>query len=129
MTLPYIVSQAVWNGKAETESVELKSEFELCKVVVVEITTIGFTGTIDIQGKIHELSAFSNVPWVRQDQAAAQTPSISQIAPSTDTAVYRYVICGYWRRLKLVMTRSAGSITVGVGGSSHGQLVPRIVVV
>jgi len=128
MSIPYVVSQTVWNAKAEDETVVLDSEFEKTGLVVVEITTINFTGTIDLQGKIHELSAYSNVPYVRQDQASAQTPSVSQITPSTDTAVYRYVICGWWRKLRIVMTRSGGSITIGVAGSSHGTLMPRIVV-
>ncbi len=126
--LPYVFTEEVWNLKAVTDTKKLKGEFERCKIVVVEITTVDFTGTIDLQGKVHELNAFSNVPYIRQDQATVQTPSVSQITPSTDTAVYRYVILGYWRRLQIVMTRSNGSITCGVAGSSHGQLFPRIIV-
>ena len=125
--MSYTFSEAVWIAKAETETKELASEFERCKVVVVEITTAGFSGTIDIQGKVHELNAFSNVPWVRQDQYTLQTPSVSQISETSDTDVYRYVILGYWRRLQIVMTRTAGSITCGVAGSSHGMLFPRII--
>jgi len=129
MSLPYVVSEAVWNARAEDETKELKSDFEKCKVVVVEVTTTEFEGTLDIQGKVHELGAFSNVPFIRQDQASVQTPSTTQISyTSTDTAVYRYVILGYWRRLQLVMTRTAGTITCGVAGSSHGELFPRIIV-
>ena len=127
MSLPYVFSEAVWNAKAETETVELKSEFERCQVVVVEITTAAFSGTIDIQGKVHEITAFSNVPYIRQDQVALQTPSVSQISHSTDTGVYRYVILGWWRRLQIVMTRTAGSITCGVAGSSQALLPPRVI--
>ena len=127
MSLPYVVSEVVWNAKDADETKALDSEFERCKVVVVEVTTAGATGTFDIQGKVHEISAFCNVPFIRQDQATVQTPSASQITLTGD-GVTRYVILGYWRRLQLVMTISAGTITCGVAGSSHGQLFPRIIV-
>lgn len=127
MSMPYVVSEAVWTAKDAGETKELKSEFERCKIVVVEITTAGATGTLDIKGKVHELNDFSNVPFIRQDQATVQTPSASQITLTGDMLV-RYVILGWWRRLQLVMTISAGTVTCGVAGSSHGQLFPRIVV-
>lgn len=128
MSLPYVVSEVVWNAKDADETKELKSDFEKCRVVVVEITTAAMTGTIDIQGKVHELGAYSNVPWVLQDTADLQTPSINQITPSGDTSVKRYVVLGFWRKLRIVMTISSGTITCGVAGSSHGQLFPRIIV-
>ena len=124
--MPYVFSEEVWNAKAITETVELKSEFERCQVTVIEITTAAFSGTIDIKGKVHELSAYSNVPYIRQDQAGIQTPSVAQISHTTDTGVYRYVVLGYWRRLQLVMTRSAGTITCGVAGSSDAEVFPYL---
>lgn len=124
--MSYIFSEEVWNAKDADETIELKSEFERCKIVVVELTLAAATGTLDIQGKVHESGAFSNIPYIRQDQTSLQTPANSQLALS-GTAVYRYVILGWWRRLQLVMTISAGTITCGVAGSSHGQLFPRII--
>lgn len=128
MTLPYVVSEEVWKAKVLTETVVLKTDFERCQVVVIEITTAAFSGTIDIQGKLHELSAFSNIPYIRQDQATVQTPSVAQISHTTDTGVYRFVVLGYWRRLQLVMTRTAGAITCGVAGSSDAKLFPYLVI-
>lgn len=128
MSLPYVVSEVVWSAKDEDETKVLKTDFERCQVVVIEITTAAFTGTIDIQGKLHELSAYSNIPYIRQDQAGIQKPAVAQIVPDTDTGVYRYVILGYWRRLRIVMTASAGTITCGVAGSSDAKLFPYIVV-
>ena len=125
--MSYTFSEAVWIEKAATETKELASEFERCKVIVIEITTAAFSGTIDIQGKAHEISAFSNIPYIRQDVADLQTPAVAQLSLTTNTAVYRYVILGYWRKLQIVMTRTAGTITLGVAGSSHGQLFPRII--
>jgi len=127
--MPYIISQEVWNLKAADETKALDSEFERCAVVVVEVTTTGFEGTLDIQGKVHGISEYCNVPFIRQDQAGIQTPSTTKITyTSTDTDVYRYVILGYWRRLQLVMTRTAGTITCGVAGSSHAKVFPYITV-
>ena len=128
MSIPYVVTEVIWDGKEATETKELKSEFEKCALVVIEVTMTGFSGTLDFKGKMHELAAYSNVPWIRQDQASAQTPSISQESETTTTAVRRYVICGWWRKLQIVMARSAGSITISAVGSSHGLLMPRIVV-
>ncbi len=127
MSMPYVVSQAVWDAKAVSETVELKSQFELCQVTVIEITTAAFSGTLDIQGKLHEIFSFANAPYIRQDQASIQTPSVSQISLTTDTNTYRYVVLGYWRRLQLAMTRSAGSITCAVVGSSSALLFPYLV--
>jgi hypothetical protein len=127
MSLPYVVSEEVWNAKAVSQTKELKSEFERCQVIVVEITTVGFSGTLDIQGKLHEISGFVNVPYIRQDVHTLQTPAVAQLSLTTDTSSYRYVILGYWRKFQLVMTRSAGTITLAVVGSSNAALFPRII--
>ena len=124
--MPYTFNEAVWILKAATETKELASEFERCQVTVIEITTAAFSGTIDIQGKVHELNAYSNVPYIRQDQASIQIPSVAQIVPAIDTGVYRYVVLGYWRRLQIVMTRTAGTITCGVAGSSDAEVYPYL---
>lgn len=125
--MPYIFSEAVWNAKAVTETVALKSEFERCQLVVIEFTTVDFSGTLDFKGKVHELNAFSNVPYIRQDQTSLQTPANAQLSLSTDDAVYRYVILGWWRRLQIVMTRTNGTITLGVAGTSSGLLPTRVI--
>jgi len=126
MSLPYVVSEAVWSAKEATETKVLKSDFERCAVTVIEIATTGFSGTLDFKGKVHELGSYANVPYIRQDQASVQTPSVTQISHITDTGTYRYVILGYWRRLQIVMTRTAGSITCGAAGSSDAKVFPWI---
>jgi len=126
MSLPWVCSEAIWSAKEATETKVLKSDFERCAVTVIEVTTAAFTGTLDIQGKLHEISAYANVPYIRQDQASVQTPSVTQISYTLNTAVYRYVILGYWRKIQLVMTRSAGSISCGVAGSSDAKVFPWI---
>ena len=126
MTIPFVHSQQVWLDKVLTETKELDSEFERCEVVIIEIATTGFTGTLDIKGKLHEGGTFANVPYIRGDQATTQSKSVAQIPYSADTAVYRYAILGYWRRLELVMTRSAGSVSCVVAGSSNGSILPFV---
>ncbi len=124
--MSYTYNEAVWNLKAATETKELATEFERCAVTVIEITTAAFSGTIDIQGKAHEISEYSNVPYIRQDQATIQTPSVAQIDHTLDDGLVQYVVLGYWRRLQLVMTRTAGSITCGVAGSSSAKVFPYL---
>lgn len=126
MTIPYVVSEAVWAAKEASETYALKSDFEKCQVVVVEIATAGFSGTLDIQGKLHELAGFANLPYIRQDQAVIQVPSVSQISLTTDTGTYRYAVLGFWRQFRLVMARTAGTITCGVVGSSAAIVFPYI---
>jgi len=129
MSLPYVVSQAIWNAKEASETVILKSDFERCQVTIIEIATTGFSGTLDIQGKVHELGSYANVPYIRQDQATVQTPSVTQISYTLDTGTYRYVVLGYWRRLQLVMTRTAGSIICGAAGSSDAKVFPSMLTI
>jgi len=127
MSLPWTEEEKVWDAKAVSETYALKSGFQYCQVTIVEITTAAFSGTLDIQGRLSDLNAFANVPYIRQDQASIQTPSVSQISLTTDTGAYRYVILGYWPKLQLVMTRSAGTITCGVKGSSSALSFPYLV--
>ncbi len=124
--MPYVFSQLIWLKQDESETKELASEFERCRVVVGEATIADFSGTIDIQGKVHEQNDWSNVPYIRQDQATIQTPSVDQLVFADDSGIYRYTILGYWRRLRIVMTRTAGTITVGIGGSSDAQAFPYL---
>lgn len=126
MTMPYIVSQAVWTSKEASQTIELDTEFQRNAVVIIEITAVAFSGTLDIQGKLHEISAYSNIPYIRQDQASIQVPSVTQISYTLDTGTYRYAILGYWRRLQLVMTRSAGAISGAAVGSSSAKLFPYL---
>ncbi len=126
MALPFTYSQVVWNAKAVTETVVLDGLFSLCNQVVFEITTTGFSGTIDFKGRLNTVSAYSNIPYFRQDQGTAQTPATAQLSLTTDTAVYRYVALGYWADLEVVMTRSAGTITLAVVGIDVVDKTPLV---
>lgn len=118
--------QIVLAAATATATVEMDQAFEQCRAVVFEITTSGFSGTIDIKGRQHESAAYANVPYVRQDQATVQTPSVAQLAFTADTGVYRYVTIGYWPRLEVVMTRTAGTITCVASGSPDAAPPPTV---
>jgi len=126
MSLPFSNKQAVWIARATSQTVQLQSEFILCNVVVFEIATTGFSGKIDFKGKMHEGSTFDNIPYIREDQASVQVPSVSQLSFATDTARYRYVALGFWGALQVVMTRTAGTITMSVVGANVAGHFPII---
>lgn len=119
-----VETQKIFSAAAASATVEIGQGFEKCRTVIIEITTAGFTGTIDIKGRMHESAAYSNVPYIRQDQVATQTQSVDQLSYSGDTSVYRYAIIGFWPRLEVIMTRTAGTITCVASGSPDGEIKP-----
>ena len=127
MSLPYVVSQVIFDVAAATETKNLNTEFERCKVVVLQVETVGFSGTIDIQGRLSDLSSWVNVPYIRQDALALQTPAVAQLSLTTNTATVVYQILGFWRRFRIVMTRTAGTLHVAAAGSSNAELFPRVI--
>jgi len=127
MALPYIVTEAVWTAKALTETKELKSDFSKCITKVIEVITDGFSGTLDIQGKQSLGATYDNIPYQLMGQAAPQAASVAQISVALNSARYRYVVPEYWSFLRLVMTRTAGTITVTVLGVDTAFLKDLIV--
>jgi len=127
MSLPYVKSQIIFDVAAATETKNLDTEFERCQLVVLQMETVGFSGTIDIQGKLSDLSSWVNVPYIRQDALALQTPAVAQLSLTTDTATKVYQILGFWRRFRVVMTWSAGTIHMAAAGSSSANLFPRVI--
>ena len=127
MSLPYVVSQVAFHLAAATETKILQTEFERCQLVVLQMETVGFSGTIDIQGRLNDVSGWVNVPYIRQDALALQTPAVAQLSLTTDTSTKVYQILGFWRRFRIVMTWSAGTITMTAAGSSNALLFPRII--
>lgn len=115
MSLPFTKQESVWSSKATTETVTLDTEFSLCMTKIIEVITTGFSGTLDIKGKQADAATYDNVLYSLMGQVA-QVPSVAQLSYTTDTNRYRYVVPEYWHRMQLVMTRTAGSITVDVVG-------------
>ena len=118
MAIPYVVSEVVWKDKDASDTKELKSEFERVSSVQLEVSLTGFSGTLDIQGRLGEDIDWYNIPYARQDQASAGTGSVSQITLTTETGIRRYALLGGIRQVRIVMTRTAGTITLVAHGSS-----------
>ncbi|MDO8704764.1 MAG: hypothetical protein Q7J84_07445 [Sulfuricaulis sp.] len=117
MALPYTYYENIWTAQAVTATAILKGEIaRLCPTKVIEIVTTGFSGTLDIQGRISPAVTLDNVSYVLLGQGAPQAASAAQLTWTTDTARYRYLIAEPYLDMSLVMTRSAGSVTVNVGG-------------
>lgn len=126
MTLPYITFQSVWVAKAATDTVALNSEFSKCATKVIEIKTAGFSGTLDIQGRLTGQSSYVNIPYRKIGQATTQASSVSQLSWTTDTTdSVQYVIEEPYAEVQLVMTRTAGSITLQAYGLEQAFLASR----
>ncbi|MDO8673193.1 MAG: hypothetical protein Q7O66_17445 [Dehalococcoidia bacterium] len=117
MSLPFTKRETVWTDQAATATAILDDQLtRMCPTKVIEITTTGFSGTLDIKGRILPSTTADNVSYFRIGQGAGQSPSNAQISWTTDTARYRYMVTEPYMDMSLVMTRSAGSVSVNVGG-------------
>ena len=115
MTLPYTAQEVIFNAASASATTVLKSEFVYCLTKVIEIITSGFTGTIDIQGKVWGGADYSNVAYSLMGQDGSQAISNDQIVPSA-SATARYLVSEPYPMMQIVMTRSAGSVSVIVHG-------------
>jgi len=122
MSRPYAMEQKVFSSAVATETKALNAEFALCPTKVIEIVTTGFSGTLDIKGALLPAGTKDNIAYARMSQDGVQSPVNDQLSFSTDTARYRYITYEPYPNIDLVMTRSAGSISVnafGYGGVSN----------
>lgn len=118
----YTFFQKVFDGAVATATVALKNEFNQCPTKIIEIVTTGFSGTIDIQGSVAPGTTKDNVAYGLMGQDGTVTPSNNQLSYTADTSRYRYVVTELYPFMDIVMTRSAGSVSVdvfGYGGVSN----------
>ena len=116
MTIPYSHQQVVWDAQAATATKVLDSEFEKCPTKVVEIITTGFSGTINIQGKIWNGATYDNLSYSPLGQDGAQSIINDELTYTTNTSRARYLIAEPYAYHQIVMTRTAGSVSVIVHG-------------
>lgn len=123
MSLPYTKFETPFSAAVLTATATLSGEIcRFCPTKVFEIITTGFSGTLDIQGRISPATTLDNVSYVRLNQSSAQQATNDQLSYTTDTGRYRYISTEPHFDMALVMTRSAGSITVHVAG--WGGMLP-----
>ncbi|MDO8671243.1 MAG: hypothetical protein Q7O66_07400 [Dehalococcoidia bacterium] len=113
---PYLHQQVVFDTAVATATVTLDDELKACPLKVVEIVTTGFSGTLDIQGRISGAVTMDNVSYARMGQDGPQVTINDQLSYSTDTARYRYLVTEPYAQMQIVMTRTVGSVSVFVYG-------------
>ena len=88
-------------------------------VSIVWVVNAAFTGTVDIQGSM-DGSNWVNVRYTSQKGDGVVSPVDDQITYTTDSSIYSYNIRSKYRYISINMTRSAGTITAELYGTSTG---------
>ena len=111
MALPYTYTQEVFAaGTAATATVAIVSNAaHAAGSMVLQVDTTGFTGTIDIQGRAMPAGAWKNLMY-GASAVGGISPVVAQLAYTTDTAVYHYIVPKPMPYMRVVMSRSAGSV-------------------
>lgn len=111
MAIPYSSPvQTVFNAAALTATVNLTADTQLASSVMIQYITAGWTGTLDFQGSLDNVT-WVNVPYVIVATGALASV-VAQVSKTTNTANYLYILTMPMPYMKVVMTRSAGSITM-----------------
>lgn len=109
MASPYNATFQVFAaGTALTETATLPADSYWAGHVVLQANLVGFTGTLDIQGRPHESAAWVNLPYAVL--GATLTGAVAQISDTTATETNTYVVLLPMPEMRVVMARSAGSI-------------------
>jgi hypothetical protein len=120
MALPYSENSKLFSAASATADATFDAGY--AAQVQISITTAGFTGTLDIQGKLTSEGTFANLPYVVLGSYAPAT--FSQLSFTTETATTTYVVLMPMPFMKVVMTRSAGTITAYQRGLSTAFPLP-----
>ena len=124
MAIPLIVSEPIFRAAAATATTTLNSvnsEFGKCLSLIVRIETTGFSGAIDIQGRSHPEATYSNLLYATLD-STTPTVSAAQLSYTLSTATVVYLVPVSRLETRIVMTRTAGTVSVFVEGV--GEAVP-----
>lgn len=117
------ITQTVWNAKNATETKTLNSvdwRFSRAASITIEIETTGFSGTLDIKGRSNSAGTYDSISYTQLDT----TPAISataQLSYTLSTANTRYRLDDPPADIQLVMTRSAGTITLLASASDEDE--------
>ena len=120
MTMP--MRERIWNAKDATATAALsaRGQTSLALRPIIEAVTAGFTGTLDIQGRVTADGAWVNIPY-SVFSAGWGAPSVAQVSFTTNSASHRYRILDYWPEMQIVMDRSAGTITADWAAAPMGD--------
>ena len=134
MSIPLIVTAPVFVAADATETKTLKSintEFQKCVSLIYEVDRTGFSGTLDFQTATPPGGTSANSLWTELDSetSADARPSNDQISWTADTGRNRYLVPISGVEPRVVMTRSAGTVTVNVTGYGVPLASPVITVI
>lgn len=102
--------QTVFNAAALTATQALTADTQLAAGVQITYQTAGFSGTLDFQGSLGGTTWY-NLPYAIVGTGALASV-VAQVSKTTDTANYHYLILMPMPFMRVVMTRSAGTITM-----------------
>lgn len=111
MTLPFSAVQNLFSAAVLTATATLDDNANYSGIVQFQVINTGFTGTLDIQGSMHAGGTFVNLPYVIVG-AGSLAPAVAQLSYTTDTTNYHIICTAPMPYMKVVMTRSAGSISM-----------------
>jgi hypothetical protein len=120
MSYPYSQVQKVLADAAATAAGAIDASLaSAAGSLQLRIITTGFSGTIDIQGKLDaNEAAWGNLFYVTMADGAL-TPSNDQLSYTTNTGVVDIVVLNPMPQMRLNMTRTAGSVTVYARAYEH----------
>lgn len=122
MAMPFSSTYPLFLAAAATANANLVDPGS-ASAIQLSVTTTGFSGTLDIQGRLDPSDTFVNLQYVTL-VAGSLTPAVAQLSYSTQTATTTYVAIAPMPYMRIVMTRSAGTITMYGRGYSEPFALP-----
>lgn len=122
MAMPYSETKKIFNAAAATADATFKAD--AAASVQISITTAGFSGTLDFQGALDANGTYANLPYMVMG-SSQNLPSSAQLSFTTETATTTFIVLAPMPFMKVVMTRSAGTITAYSRVFSSPLLMPQ----
>jgi hypothetical protein len=124
MAMPYSNVKRVFDAAALTATF---GPYDISNAAVGQFyyTTTGFSGTLDIQGSMTYGGVYQNLLYTIL-ATGAMTHAVAQISHTTNTAQWHILIHAPMPFIKVVMTRSAGSITADLRTFSAPFNIPAV---
>lgn len=110
--------QQVWTQQQSSQTQVLFSSIAESPTKLIEISTVGFSGTVDIRGSL-DGNNLVNIPYILVGQAVIQNTTVDQLVYGVNTSLKRYLVMESYPILVLIMTRTAGEISCIAAGMEH----------
>lgn len=124
MTAPYSTSYQIFPaGTALTGTATLgpngigAGDIKFGGSVAFQYVGAAFSGTLAFEGRPHGSAAWVALPYVVL--GAAPAPSVAQVSQTTNSSTITYIVLVPMEEMRVVMTRSAGSLAVYAHAFEH----------